>query len=457
MLKLRRQRSKLFENQKRNLHGFQVVPTSIRSESGFSSVNHKRFKAVLAKTIKPFVCLFIMSVCFISCKPDDIVEEDKFADVIFFVRKPSNCGFITVNVDGFASQTITEQDFSPTTPFCGDGGATFRNLREGTYNYSAFCDNNEVSGTFTIDDDGCFPVFLDILVDDPIGGEDPDDENPSTFGSAVFWVAEDLGCGPIDVRVGVGAIDGVPIGGQSKTITSFFNQAPECGATGAATFSSLSPFNSYFYRAECSGKIWTGSLSADFGECVRIELKDNDTSGGGKGDVIFWANGDYGCGPIDVTLTGVGSGTITSFFGQAPNCGTNGTANFNDLVEGTYNYTASCNGQQWSGTVGISNGSCTNVLLANGSDGNDAPGSVKFWVAEDFGCGNITVDLSGRGSSVITGFFNSAPDCDNTNSGGNFDNLTPGNYTYTASCSGLSWSGSITIAPNGCLQLQLGR
>ncbi len=400
----------------------------------------------------------LVNSCCTECD-EPVIEENITADVIFFVKTPSNCGLITVNLDGFASQTITEQEFSPTSPSCtdNDSGAIFRNLSAGTYNYSAVCDNNDVSGTFTINDYGCSQVFLDILSDTSSdgGGGDDDDGNTLTLGSAVFWVSEDLGCGAIDVAIGVGATGDVPIGGESKTITNFFNQAPDCETDGATKFSDLSPFYSYFYRAECNGKVWSGSLTADYGECTIIELKDDNSAGGVAGDVIFWTDGDYGCGPIDVTLNGIGSGTITSFFSQAPECGTNGAVNFNNLNAGTYNYSASCNGQQWSGSVTVSGGACTNILLANGSNGNDIPGSVKFWIAEDFGCGNITVNLSGQGSSVITGFFNSAPDCDNTNSGGNFDNLNPGNYSFTASCQGLSWSGDVTISPNGCLRFQL--
>jgi len=89
------------------------------------------------------------------------------------------------------------------------------------------------------------------------------------------------------------------------------------------------------------------------------------------------------------------------------------------------------------------------------SSEEEQTGSVKFWINQDFGCGNITVNLNGNGSSVITGYFGSAPDCSNTSGGGNFSDLSPGNYSFSASCSGKTWSGTATIQENGCLQYLL--
>jgi hypothetical protein len=312
---------------------------------------------------KPVIFLYVL-ISFFGCEPEPTPVEEIYADVIFFVRNPSNCGLITVNLDGFASQSITEQEYSPMTPFCGDSdkGAVFRNLTPGTYNYSAVCDNNEVSGTFNVNEAGCAPIFLDILSDNGPVDDDDDSVNPFAAGSIVFWVAEDLGCGPIEVRVGAGALGDDPIAPTIRTINSFFNQAPECGTDGAATFS-WSPINGRWYKAVCGDRVWTGYTNVIPGGCTRIELKDSSA--------------------VNTT------------------------------------------------------------------------GDVKFWIAKDLGCGNITVNLTGQGSSVITGFFNSAPDCDNANAGGNFDNLNPGNYSYTASCQGITWSGNITISSNGCLRIQL--
>ena len=91
-----------------------------------------------------------------------------------------------------------------------------------------------------------------------------------------------------------------------------------------------------------------------------------------------------------------------------------------------------------------------------GGQGSTDTGDIKFWIAQDFGCGPITVNVPGVGSSTITGFFDSgAPDCLNTSAGGNFDDLDEGTYSYSASCDNISWSGDFTITANSCLRFQL--
>lgn len=93
---------------------------------------------------------------------------------------------------------------------------------------------------------------------------------------------------------------------------------------------------------------------------------------------------------------------------------------------------------------------------SGGSGGGPTPGDVKFWTSQDFGCGNITVNVSGAGSSSISGFFDSgAPDCNNSSAGGNFNDLAPGNYSFTASCTDRNWNGTITIEEGRCLIFEL--
>ncbi|PKA82195.1 hypothetical protein ATE92_0320 [Ulvibacter sp. MAR_2010_11] len=185
------------------------------------------------------------------------------------------------------------------------------------------------------------------------------------------------------------------------------------------------------------------------------------SGGGGNGNdtgaLIFYVNEDLGCGPINVNLEGVGSNTITGYYGSTPDCGASGGANFSDLDPGVYSYTASCSDTNWSGTVTIEADTCLKQLLLPGSGGGGGgtTGDVKFWINQDFGCGNISVNVSGVGSSTISGYFGSAPSCDNSSAGGNFNDLNPGNYNYDASCSGYTWQGSFTITENQCLQFQL--
>jgi hypothetical protein len=90
-----------------------------------------------------------------------------------------------------------------------------------------------------------------------------------------------------------------------------------------------------------------------------------------------------------------------------------------------------------------------------GGTGGSGKGDVIFWTAQDFGCGQISVNLSNVGSSTITGYYGGTPDCTLTNYGGNFNDLPEGTYNYSASCQGYNWNGTINITEDSCLRFQL--
>lgn len=90
-----------------------------------------------------------------------------------------------------------------------------------------------------------------------------------------------------------------------------------------------------------------------------------------------------------------------------------------------------------------------------GTGGGSGTGDVKFWIDQDFGCGQITVNVEGVGSSTITGYYGASPDCVVDGMGGNFNDLTVGTYSYTASCQGYTWDGTINISEDSCLRFQL--
>jgi hypothetical protein len=80
------------------------------------------------------------------------------------------------------------------------------------------------------------------------------------------------------------------------------------------------------------------------------------------GKVVFWTNSNLGCGPIDVTIDGT-TNSITSFYSAStPDCGSAGCATFN-LGAGTHNWTASCTGLNWSGTITITSNGCLQMLI----------------------------------------------------------------------------------------------
>jgi len=91
---------------------------------------------------------------------------------------------------------------------------------------------------------------------------------------------------------------------------------------------------------------------------------ENTTTGSNTGNIKFWLNQDFGCGPVTVSVSNVGSSTINSFFTGAPDCLNNdGGGNFNNLPTGNYQFTASCSGLSWDGSFTIQENVCTQFLL----------------------------------------------------------------------------------------------
>lgn len=83
---------------------------------------------------------------------------------------------------------------------------------------------------------------------------------------------------------------------------------------------------------------------------------------------------------------------------------------------------------------------------------NSTSGKAAFWVQSDLGCGNITVILNGV-NKTISQFYTQSPGCSGSGSA-NYD-LPGGTYSYTATCSGYSWDGSITVTNGQCSTIQL--
>ncbi len=178
----------------------------------------------------------------------------------------------------------------------------------------------------------------------------------------------------------------------------------------------------------------------------------------GTGDAIFWIENDFSCGNININVDGVGSNVITGYYNSIPDCtSTNLGGNFNDLSPGNYNYTASCSNNNWSGSFTISENNCSRIKLEDNGGGGNGNGDVIFWINQDYGCGPISVSINGVGSTTISGYFPSggAPDCSNTNAGGNINNIPEGTYSFSASCTGYSWDGTLTVTSNGCFRQQL--
>lgn len=108
------------------------------------------------------------------------------------------------------------------------------------------------------------------------------------------------------------------------------------------------------------------------------------------------------------------------------------------------------------GTCNYGCGSSSSSSSSGGtSSGGTSSGRVTFYTQSDLGCGTIYVSISGQSSKSITSYYSSGiSGCDKSGCA-NFT-LTPGTYTYTASCSGYNWGPtSFTVTSNGCLKYEL--
>ena len=386
----------------------------------------------LLKSLKLFLLFSFISIFFISCKKEDLVPTiptgPSSGDVMFWTSSDLNCGNITVAV-GSSVKLITGF-YNTSIPTCGAANTASFTLSPGTYSYAASCTGKTWNGTFTVTAGGCSSVQLTAA-----GGGG----GGTTTGQGMFWIASDLGCGNITVVCN----------GTSRTISSVYGSAPACGASGIATFD-LSP-GTYPFTASCSGKTWTGSIIIIAGACSKTQLTNSGGGGGGStGQGMFWIASDLGCGNITVVCNGI-SRTISTIYATSPPCGTSGTATF-DLNPGTYAYTASCSGKNWSGTITITAGGCQKVQLTS-SGGGSTTGQLTFFTKSDLGCGQITVTCNGITRTITQYYSGGAPGCGATGCA-NFT-LNPGTYSFTASCSGKTWSGNNTVTSGGCQQAEL--
>ncbi|OAD92136.1 hypothetical protein A7A78_09425 [Aequorivita soesokkakensis] len=201
----------------------------------------------------------------------------------------------------------------------------------------------------------------------------------------------------------------------------------------------------------------TDSLSYNYNPSA---VSDNGTceyyyGGREKGQIDVGAivdlNNEY-----NIYIDGEYIGRLTYYFPNGLECG-NPDAVGRIFDSGSHVIRAEGNGgsEIREGLVVLDPQECLVVLVENLPIIGNNKGDVKFWVNQDYGCGLITVNLNGVGSSTISGYYNGSPDCIVDGVGGNFNDLLPGIYNYSASCQGYNWNGSVTITQNGCFKLQL--
>jgi hypothetical protein len=81
-------------------------------------------------------------------------------------------------------------------------------------------------------------------------------------------------------------------------------------------------------------------------------------------------------------------------------------------------------------------------------------GTLAFWISSDIGCGSIFVEVPGTIGVYISRYHSNEPDC--STSGVATLKVDPGTYTYKAACPGYSWTGTVTVAKNGCAKVLVG-
>ncbi|MEL6809830.1 MAG: hypothetical protein AAFP76_00655 [Bacteroidota bacterium] len=127
-----------------------------------------------------------------------------------------------------------------------------------------------------------------------------------------------------------------------------------------------------------------------------------------------------------------------------------------DVVVSGFGVDCSAGGGTSGGTGGGGSGGGTGGGGTGGGGTGSTTGDVIFWTNQDFGCGPITVNVNGIGSTSITGFYpGGAPNCSQTGAGGNFNSLDAGTYSFDASCDGITWQGDFTVNEGSCLRFQL--
>lgn len=99
--------------------------------------------------------------------------------------------------------------------------------------------------------------------------------------------------------------------------------------------------------------------------------EDQNLEGQGQSLLAFTAFGDLNCGEITITVDGLGTKmmdgeNLSMGFVQCQDTSPS-VAQWDDLPDGVYNYTATCSGFTWTGSRALGIGSCSYLALTAGS------------------------------------------------------------------------------------------
>lgn len=144
---------------------------------------------------------------------------------------------------------------------CNNNGSCYYVSSNSQYATLASCENSCVPNTSGYDCNGgnCVAVGSNATYASLSDCQD----DCFAYGSAIFWISEDLGCGFITVE----------LLGETGTITNYTTgSAPACGTTGFATFTDV-PVGTHDFYASCNGSQWTGyTVTITNNGCTKIKL-----------------------------------------------------------------------------------------------------------------------------------------------------------------------------------------
>lgn len=134
--------------------------------------------------------------------------------------------------------------------------------------------------------------------------------------------------------------------------------------------------------------------------CLTIIACSSDDDGPEEptvGDVVFYLDRDWGCGPITVQLESNSMKTLNTFFESgAPDCD-GGPESYRNLNYGTYNWTARANRDcYWEGSFNL-NQRCLPVVLS------DSQFSNKCTYVENESCLSVEVESIAESENCVSG------------------------------------------------------
>jgi hypothetical protein len=165
------------------------------------------------------------------------------------------------------------------------------------------------------------------------------------------------------------------------------------------------------------------------------------------------SNSDYNT--LSACLSNCGSSNCFSTPYSGPqNCNSGVAVNSSSCCPLTHRYLGTEKGNCYATCEAAKNAGNSTIVYGTGeTSGTNTSGRVIFYLRKDQKCGTITVNLAGL-SQNITSFYSSTPNCGAA--GCATFSLQPGNYTYTAKCTGFTWTAAtISIVSGGCAKVYL--